>query len=130
LYTYRDVRDVAVSLMNMRNIGFEELIFRNQEVQQSLNDFQAWTSLDGVLVSQYEEMVGNIFQEVLRIANHLNIELSETEAQIIADNHTLDRQKQRIQQWQQREDFNPSTHDDRSLLHHNHIHSGNSGLRP
>lgn len=126
LYTYRDVRDVAVSLMNMRSIDFEELIFRNKEVQQSLGDFQAWTSLDGVLISRYEDMVNNLPQEVLRIAKHLNVELSAEEAIAIAENYTLDKQKQRIQQWKQGEDFNPSTHEAKSLLHHNHINSGKS----
>lgn len=126
LYTYRDVRDVAVSLMNMRNISFEELIFRNKEVQQSLSDFQSWTSFDEVLISRYEEMVHNIPQEVLRIAQHLNVELSETEAIAIANHHTLDKQKQRIQQWKEGENFNPSSHEAKSLLHHNHINSGKS----
>ncbi|MGB3240568.1 MAG: sulfotransferase domain-containing protein, partial [Geitlerinemataceae cyanobacterium] len=126
LYTYRDVRDVAVSLMNMRNIGFEELIFRNQEVQQSLSDFQAWTSFDDVLISRYEEMVSDIPQEVLRIAKHLNIELSTEDAIAIAENHSLDKQKQRIQQWKQGDDFNPRNHEAKSLLHHNHINSGRS----
>lgn len=124
LYTYRDVRDVAVSLMNMRKLSFEELIFRNKEVQQSLDDFKAWTSFDGVLISRYEEMIDNLPQEVYRIAEHLNVELSETEAISIAENHTLDKQKQRIQQWQTSENFNPATHDGKSLLHHNHINSG------
>lgn len=126
LYTYRDVRDVAVSLMNLRQIGFKELIWRHQEVQQSLNDFQAWTSLEGVMISRYEQMVNNIPQEVLRIAKHLNIELSTEMAIDIANNHTLEKQKERIRQWQSREDFNPRTHDGKSLLHHNHINSGTS----
>jgi Sulfotransferase domain len=126
LYTYRDVRDVAVSLMNMRSINFEELIFRNKEVQQSLSDFQAWTSFDGVLISRYEEMVNNIPQEVLKIAKYLNVELSTEDAIALADNYTLDKQKQRIQQWTQGEEFNPSTHESKSLLHHNHINSGKS----
>lgn len=126
LYTYRDIRDVAVSLMNLRKIRFKELIFRNQEVQQSLQDFQAWTSLEGVMISRYEQMVNNLPQEVLRIAKHLNVELSTEMAIDIAKNHTLEKQKERIRQWQSRDDFNPRTHDGKSLLHHNHINSGTS----
>lgn len=124
LYISRDIRDVAVSLMNMRQISFERLIFRSGEVQQALRDYEAWTALPQMLISQYEVMMADLTHEVQRIAAHLQIDISPETAAEIADQYDLKRQKQRIQAWKSDPSYDASQHDPNTLLHHNHIRSG------
>ena len=124
LYISRDIRDVAVSLMNMRQISFERLMFRSGEVEQALRDYEAWTALPGILISQYEVMMADLAQEVQRIARHLNIDLSPGTAAEIADKYDLKRQQKRIQAWKADPNYDASQHDPNTLLHHNHIRSG------
>lgn len=126
LYISRDVRDVAVSLMNMRRVDFETLLFQLGEVQQVLLDYAAWTQMPRMLISQYEPMMADLATEVRRIAAHLDIDLSPAAAQAIADTYDLKQQQRRIQAWQHSADYDASQHDPNSLLHHNHIKSGAS----
>lgn len=126
LYISRDIRDVAVSLMNMRQVSFEQLMFRGGEVEQALRDYQAWTALPGMLMSKYETMMADLQGEVQRIAQHLDIEISDTEAAAIAHTYSLDRQQRRIQNWKSDPEYDAAQHDPNTLLHHNHIRSGKS----
>ncbi len=125
LYVYRDLRDVAVSLMNLRKIHFEELIRRN-EIVDNLRAYYEFTSFDGVMISRYETMTENLSSEVLRIATHLNIELSPAEAESIAQEYSLSKQKARIEQSKQKAGVGRKERDSKTLLHQNHINSGKS----
>lgn len=124
LYVSRDIRDVAVSLMHMRQISFEQLMFRNGEVEQALRDYEAWTALPGMLISQYEVMMADLAHEVQRIAHHLNIEITPEMATDIAAKYDLKQQQKRIQAWKSDPNYDASQHDPNTLLHHNHIRSG------
>lgn len=126
LYVYRDIRNVTVSLIKMRKISFEKLIFQSKDIQQCLDDFYRWNSLEGLLVSKYETMIHDLTGEVLRIAAHLNINLSHEDAQAIAENHSLNKQKNRIIAWKEGSGKDSRTHEPKTLLHYNHINSGQS----
>ncbi len=126
IYIFRDIRDVTVSLMKMRKSNFDTLIFRSKEVQQCLDDFYAWTSFDGLLISRYETMVNNLSNEVARIAAHLKIDLLPREIQAIAEAHTIDQQKDRIKTWKEVSSQESQTYEPKTLLHYNHISSGKS----
>lgn len=124
VYIYRDIRDVVVSLMNFRKADFEQIVFRGGEFKQCLNNYYAWTSLDQMLVSQYETMSKNITAEVLTIAEHLDINLSTELAEAIAIQHTLEKQKQKIQQRAAAGSINSENPE--TMLQYNHINSGKS----
>lgn len=126
IYSYRDIRDVTASLMKMRKASFEKLMFQTGEIQECLRDFHLWTNLDNLLISRYEIMVNNLTEEVVRIANHLNINLSQEEAEMIADQYNLERQKSRISNWKNNQEKDSKFYDPKSLLHANHIDSGAS----
>ncbi len=126
IYSYRDIRDVTASLMKMRKASFEKLMFQTGEIQECLRDFYHWTKLDNLLISRYEVMVNNLTEEVLRIADHLNINLSKEEATIIADEYQIERQKSRISNWKNNQEKDSKFYDPKSLLHANHIDSGAS----
>jgi hypothetical protein len=123
IYSYRDIRDVTVSLMKMRKATFERLIFETREITECIRDFYNWTNLDEMLISRYEIMINNLPQEVFKIAEHLNIDISQEDTQEIADNYSIERQKKRIQKWKTSKS-NDNLYDPKSLLHANHINSG------
>ncbi|MEA5510198.1 sulfotransferase domain-containing protein [Crocosphaera sp. UHCC 0190] len=124
IYTYRDIRDVTASLMKMRKATFEKLMFHTREIEECIRDFYHWTNLDHLLISRYEIMVNDLTQEALRIADHLNINLSQQEAQVIADEYSIERQKSRISSWKNNQVNDSKFYDPKSLLHANHIDSG------
>jgi len=129
LYIYRDIRDVVVSVMRKDCKGFEEVF--PATIISALSLFAQWTSQVQVMVSRYEDVIEDIETETTRIAKHLGIPLSISEAKLIASEHTLERQKERIQE--ARSDpsrlitNNDTTFDSWSLLHLNHITSGRVG---
>lgn len=125
LYVYRDLRDVAVSLMNLRQLSFDQLIHR-REIPDNLRAFEQFTSLPKMHISRYEDIVNNLSTEVLNIANHLGIELSKEEAESIAQKYSLTQQKARIEKWKQQAGSNNKERNPNTLLHQNHIKSGKS----
>jgi hypothetical protein len=131
VYVFRDIRDVMVSAMRKQAKSFEQL-WQENYVDVCLRNFKRWTRLPGVLVSKYEEITTDLPTEVSRIAAHLGISLSYTACERIAAEYTMARQRERIelfcralspeQQSAQGPIFDPVT-----LLHTNHIYSGESG---
>ena len=129
IYIYRDIRDVVVSLMRKNKRSFEEVF--PATVISALDQFTQWTSQPQVMSSRYENVLGSIASEVQRIADHLKLSVSIEEVKHLANEHSLECQKRRIQRSQANPDklagAGTNTYDARSLLHLNHITSGNVG---
>ena len=123
LYVYRDLRDVAVSLMNLRNLSFDKLM-RRREIPDNLRAFEQFTALPRMHISRYEDLVNNLSTEVVKIASHLGIELSEQEAESIAQEYSLTQQKARIESWKKESGSHNKERNPHTLLHQNHIKSG------
>jgi hypothetical protein len=123
IYSYRDIRDVTTSLIRMRKSTFEKVTFQTQEIKECINDFYAWTSLKNVLVSRYEEMTKDLTNEVMKISHHLGLNCSLEEAQELANEFSLKKQKMRIEQWQAQQIKESVYYDPKTLLHANHINS-------
>lgn len=136
IYTFRDLRDVYASYLKQRQKSFEEL-WQEELVENCLTNYAKWTSLPRVLVSQYEQIISDLVTEVSRIASHLGIALSQSECQAIANDYTFTNQQVRVQKFreqllQQALDSNDHRdivdyHDEESLLHMNHLDSGQVG---
>lgn len=130
LYIYRDVRDVVVSMMHKEGWSFRR-VARSGLVEQLLEDDAIWSAQPNTLVSVYEEVTGDVRAEVERIAAFLGIEADEADLDRIAEQHSLARQKRRIEGF----DFgrggvaegSKNLLDPDTLLHHNHVRSGQSG---
>lgn len=130
LYIYRDLRDVVVSMMHKENRSFRQMMDAGF-VQQLLEDDAIWAGQPNTLVSVYEEVTGDVAAEVERIAAFLRIDVPPSDVARIADEHSLDRQKHRIERY----DFGregvaegrTNLLDPDTLLHHNHLRSGRSG---
>ncbi len=130
LYIYRDIRDVMVSLMNKLDRSFWYILF-HAHIRRALTHSDAWTSVTDVQISQYEQTVDHLTDEVHRIATVLGIELPASAAAALAERYSLNKQRSRMHQAQA---AGPRSHDEQgaavrkpsSELHHNHIHSGRS----
>lgn len=126
IYSYRDIRDVIVSMLNATDQSFWHLM-RAGFVERMLNNYQHWTTMQDVMVTQYENMVADVPAEVSKIARFLEISLDEQTSKDIAERYELKRQKERIEKG----NF-PVTEtgrikpDPQSLLLHRHINSGAS----
>lgn len=131
IYSFRDIRDVYVSLKNKNHSKLSFWIIL-QQIESALSDYQSWNKLNNILCSKYEIFTKDLSQEVLRIANHINIGLSLKEAHKISCNFTLPRQIEKTEIF----DYNKlgikvnenTVYDPKSLLHKNHIFSGESEL--
>jgi hypothetical protein len=129
VYVYRDVRDVVVSRMRKRDQTFDRL-WQGGVLDNLLSGFDRWTSINGVLVSRYEDMVVDPAGEVDQIARYLGIRIRRDECEDVASQYTVARQLERIREaeaagrLEHRDGFR---YDPSSNLHVDHIRSGKSG---
>jgi len=131
VYVYRDLRDVVVSTMRKSNDSFEKL-WDIGFLEDRFEEYRKWTSLPKVLASKYETMIADLPKEVERIAAHLGIAIDAAKCTAIAAEHTIERQKERIEEVKKNGElregavkgtfFDPATN-----LHTNHIHEGEIG---
>ncbi len=123
---FRDIRDVAVSMMKMWNLGFNDLI-EQKRLEHAIEYLDQWSQCPGHMVSKYEEMIINPINEILRIAAHLNIHCEEKAAKEIAEEYSLKKQMARVEIVARRKSelgIEEAYWDPLTLLHSNHINSG------
>ncbi len=130
IYSYRDIRDVAVSVMRKFEMTFEELI-NKKWLDQAIEDYHQWTAMPDVLISRYELFHDNLVQETQKISDFLRISLSDQMVDHIGHDFQKDRQRERVARLHP-PDIGPSgrkgqVFDSRELLHWNHIHNGQVG---
>ncbi len=135
VYTYRDIRDVVSSLMQQRGLAFEELLWQGM-VQQLLVNDRFWRAQPRVLVQRYEELVADPVTAVVQLARHLGLGVTRREAGEIADEYSLESNRQRIAALRRRLenagiDLNAPGNlqicDPVTLLHWNHLRPGGAG---
>jgi hypothetical protein len=136
IYISRDIRDVYASYLKQRQKPFDYL-WQEGFVEECLENYKTWTHLPNVLVSQYEDVMADLPNEVQRIAQHLNISIDWSQCQNIAAEYGISQQQQRIQQFKEellKTSLNPQDqreivdhYDEKTLLHINHIDSAKMG---
>jgi hypothetical protein len=130
IYVYRDLRDVVVSMMRKQRRDFDSRWVRGL-LRNCLTASREWQNVGHILVSRYEDMVGDLRGEAHRIAEHLGMQISDQYARELADKYALEQQKRRIQGFDFRSvgirTESGSWMDPKTLLHDDHIHSGASG---
>jgi hypothetical protein len=129
LYSHRDIRDVVVSLMKMQKTDFRQLRDEGM-VYALLKEYEDWNRTGEILVSRYEDITAYLPREIGRIAAYLGVSLAEGEADELATEYALDRQKERINRFQTSqlaETLDGFKIDAKTLLHDNHINSGSQG---
>lgn len=131
VYVFRDIRDVFVSMMKKSGTTFDNLLNQGL-IDECMRNFQRWTSLPRVSVSKYEDIISDLTSEVVKIATHLNISLSHKKYEQIASDYTMQQQLKRIKKLKvklspQEPKATGHQFDYYSLLHTNHINSGQIG---
>jgi tetratricopeptide (TPR) repeat protein len=130
VYVYRDLRDVTVSLANKFAKSADNAI--SIWLSNELNNYYLWMDIgDKIVVSKYENMVNDLYGEVIKIANYLQVAVSSDLAKNISNKLKIGQQKQKT------EEFNydiyglkgsgDDLYDPVSQLHNNHIISGKWG---
>ncbi|KXK17937.1 MAG: Sulfotransferase domain protein [Chloroflexi bacterium OLB15] len=130
IYSYRDLRDVAASWVEMQQLKFDADYIR-ELLQDAVNHFDIWTSQPDVLVSRYEtDLQANSGKEVIRIANHLNLKITEGLASDIAERCNRQAQRAKIASFDYEKEGQPMMNtrfDPATQLHNRHILNGESG---
>jgi hypothetical protein len=126
IYSYRDPRDVFVSNMRKYACSFE-VLWCGGFLETSLLNERRWTGLPRVLVSRYETMIGDLPAEVQRIAAHLGVALDAQACRQLAEEHTMEKQRERIAGFGAealKDGYAGARYDPRSMLHTDHIQGG------
>ena len=130
IYSYRDIRDVAVSASRKFGKSFEELREAGW-LDQAIDDYYKWRSLPGTMARRYEEMRDDVLGEAKRINVHLGAPLAGEEVVELASGFSLEAQKRRVERIKESVGRDVGSRevvfDPRELLHHNHIHAGEVG---
>jgi len=136
LYSVRDLRDVAFSIMHKFHISFDEVIALGGLLETCLlNDF-FWTSLPNVLVQRYELITEDPISAVRAIAQFIGKDIETAAAGSLATEYSLDRNRVRTDSLAQQlrnagvdleDPKNQLRYDPKTLLHWNHLRSGSNG---
>jgi hypothetical protein len=135
IYAYRDVRDVAYSLIHKRAISFPTLLRRGL-LHQILANHRYWSSRPGVLVQRYEEIVARPDAAVRELAEFIGLDPTRREVESIVNAHSLAANRERTRALGDRlkargldldDPANAQHFDPHTLLHWNHVRDGRSG---
>ena len=99
IYIYRDIRDAFTSQMT-KAATKSCILLRQGFIKNCIENYDKWTQLPGVLISQYEAVVEDIVGEVSRIAQHLDIAMESSQLYQIADDLVMEKQKARLENLQ------------------------------
>ena len=128
-YSYRDIRDVVVSLGNKFLNSTNEVIKKDKASYHLYNYYQ-WTSLKNIFISEYNSLVQNMSEEIIKIAKYLQQEITLQAVQFISEKFSLDNQIKKIKTIENLkqgiQNSKNDIYDPVSQLHNNHIRSGKS----
>jgi hypothetical protein len=133
LCSFRDLRDVAYSLMHKHAGSFEDIIERKQMLHLCLQNDRCWRAQPGALWQRYEDIMARPIESVIAIARHLGVRLGDGEAATIAKEYSLEANRRRAALVAEQlrsagvaleNPVNAERWDPRTLLHWNHIREG------
>lgn len=139
LYSYRDLRDVAFSLVHKHNETFDRIVFEHKLLHEALAQFDFWSHQPKTLMQRYEALTANFASGVAEIADHLGVSLAPGEAEEVAREFSLEANRRRTDAIREKlsangidltEALSTGKYDAATLLHWNHIREGKvSGWR-
>lgn len=136
LYAYRDLRDVAYSMIHKLRSDFDEVVVRRRILHGTLDNDRYWTAQPNLLCQRYEAMVADPVGAVAEIAAHLGLAPAAGEAEAIAAEYSMEANQRRTADLTRRLteegiDLSDPKHallyDPHSLLHWNHLRRGGVG---
>lgn len=130
IYSYRDIRDVAVSAMRKFGMSFSELM-EAKWLDQALIDYYHWTKCLSFSVSRYEDFVEDVMGEAEKINRFLGTPLASHDICRLSKEFSIDRQQIKINRLNELHGSSimpkEIVFDPVELIHHNHIHQGEVG---
>jgi hypothetical protein len=136
LYAYRDLRDVAYSLMHKFAQTFEQVTAPEGLLAVCLRNDGLWQGQPRTLCQRYERLVQDPLAGVRDIAAHLGIQPSAGEAEALVDEFSPAANRGRTARFAERQrqegrnlgdPANALLWDPHTLLHWNHIRTGEVG---
>jgi hypothetical protein len=136
LYSYRDIRDVYLSLVHKLGSDPAHAALVKPTTEQCLANDRFWRAQPNVLCQRYEELIAHPDAAVAQIAGYLGIALTAGDIAATAAEFSIEANKRRIDVFARnlREtgcDLDDpqyvSRSDPHTLLHLNHIRSGTVG---
>lgn len=136
VYSFRDLRDVAYSLLHKFGAPFAEVIERQHRLHLCLDNDAFWTAQPHTLSQRYEDIMARPAAAVTRLAGHLGIALADGEAAAVAEEYSLRANLWRTVELANRlrgegvdleDPANAQRWDGQTLLHWNHIRAGRVG---
>lgn len=125
IYSFRDIRDVVVSLMNFEQKEFINIFNQFRFYQLQVQHYR-WLKKNGIYISKYEDFVLDIPREIINISSFLNIDISESSIKRLSKKLSISQQEHQIVNSQTIEKYD-CTYSPETLLHKNHINSGEIG---
>lgn len=101
-YSYRDIRDVLISISNEANRPIDHYINDERYVSEYLHHFFKWQKIPNIYRSAYEDFGSDISSAIRRIQNVLNIaSLSDEDILEISQKYSLEETSHsgNIEQW-------------------------------
>ena len=89
VYIYRDLRDVAASLMQYETRGLHEILDTGR-LDLAWRNHEVWSDLAGALVQQYEHVMADQVSAVEQIAAFLELEIEPEQIRAIAHRNSLE----------------------------------------
>lgn len=117
VYIFRDPRDVSASLKRFAPIKYKREAALDLAAMSK--EHASWSAHAGIYMSRYDDVVNNIGEEALNIAEYLGVDLSHDSAKRIAVRFSLENQRARLpkKKW-----------DGKLIMWPNHIHTGETGI--
>jgi len=133
IYSQRDLRDVAVSLMDFEKTSFDQLV--NGRLQDIMAGHKQWMLADSTCRIEYADIMEQPRPVIHKIATFLGIEVDEKTVNTIAESCSIEATRKYIAAIQHADDAlihsreigNGHRYDTATLLHANHITSGETG---
>ncbi|MCU7957228.1 MAG: FkbM family methyltransferase, partial [gamma proteobacterium symbiont of Bathyaustriella thionipta] len=130
MYTYRDIRDICVSIMEKENKTFKQ-VFNSNVLHKAIEQYYiVMASPIKKYIQSYETIFLNTKQEISNTASFFNVILNDYEIEKIYNNISFESQKEKIEKFKMEKDFIRKGDQDfnqKTLLHTNHIKNGEIG---
>ncbi len=125
-YAYRDVRDVIVSLQKKQWLtrDIEEI---KKATAAYIQNYESWMKIkDFLIIRKYEDFYNDLTAEIKFFLEKVNVQLSEEQIQQIESKLNRESIKENLGKGEM-VNLNGNVYDKKTLMHFNHINSGETG---
>jgi len=136
VYSYRDLRDVAYSVMHKLHTSFEDAVLRRRMLHLAMANDEFWAKQPRTLCQEYGHITADPATCIQKLADHLDIKIDRAKSEVLAAEYSLEANRQRTgvlraalaeRGTDLSDSRNALLNDQDTLLHWNHLRTGQSG---